>query len=370
MEKKRKIAIIGAGGIARLINKALLELPDRLEVVGVCDTIAENAGVIAETWKTLGCKVLDTPEALLDVAKPDAVIIATPSHLHVENAATCLKQGIPVLLEKPVGISLDNLSALRALEAKAPGSMGVFQNRYHPDFVGLRRAVRMKRFGKVLSISAMVPWWRDVAYFASSPWKGRKAFDGGGAGMNQGVHQLDMVLVLMAESVTCDSLPGLHFEVRGRVANMAHVGLIDVEDFLFMKLGLGAVTGYFTSTTAAPPGGEWSLTVIGTKGRAVIVNGLLDIWEPNGHADDDDAILEAIKARKQGPAGSASGKSDPLAIGHALHKLQIVDWLDHLDTGTTPGLTLGEASIAPEVLLRFYADPSSGFRDLPGINAT
>ena len=57
---------------------------------------------------------------MLEQAKPDAVIVANPNTLHVSTALDCLAAGVPVLLEKPVGVHLDEARELVAA-SKASG---------------------------------------------------------------------------------------------------------------------------------------------------------------------------------------------------------------------------------------------------------
>ena len=60
---------------------------------------------------------------MLEQAKPDAVIVANPNTLHVSTALDCLAAGVPVLLEKPVGVHLDEARELVAA-SKASGRSG------------------------------------------------------------------------------------------------------------------------------------------------------------------------------------------------------------------------------------------------------
>jgi predicted dehydrogenase len=49
---------------------------------------------------------------MLEQTKPDAVIVANPNNLHVSTALDCLAVGVAVLLEKPVGVHLDEVRLL------------------------------------------------------------------------------------------------------------------------------------------------------------------------------------------------------------------------------------------------------------------
>ena len=61
------------------------------------------------SWKTA---FLLSPEALKE--KPDAAVICVPAHLHMTMATQLVQAGIPVLIEKPLSVSLDEAEAFRA----------------------------------------------------------------------------------------------------------------------------------------------------------------------------------------------------------------------------------------------------------------
>ena len=85
--------------------------------------------------------------AMLDAVRPDGLIVATPGHTHVAIATAALERDIPVLLEKPVGLTAADAEALIAAEARSkafvlPGHILRFSSPY-------RRTVAIAQSGEL-----------------------------------------------------------------------------------------------------------------------------------------------------------------------------------------------------------------------------
>ena len=100
--KTYKIAIVGAGAVANLHAGAIKAL-DCAELAAVVDVVHENAEAFGARHCCLPYSDL---EIMLDVEKPDAVILAVPTFLHCEYVERCGAKGVNVLCEKPVEMDL------------------------------------------------------------------------------------------------------------------------------------------------------------------------------------------------------------------------------------------------------------------------
>src|SRR6478735_12852236 len=107
------IGVIGAGLIGRKHLRKLSEQPD-YDLVGIADVNVD--AVAAEYPKT---RVFADYRKLLDEARPQAVIIASPNQLHAENGIACARAGIHILIEKPVADTLETAAGLIAEVRKA-----------------------------------------------------------------------------------------------------------------------------------------------------------------------------------------------------------------------------------------------------------
>jgi predicted dehydrogenase len=108
-----RIAVVGAGAMGSLHARVVAE-STRARLYAVVDADLTRAEAIAER---VGC--LATSD--LEVAgRCDAVIVATPTETHLEVALPLLQAGIPVLIEKPVASTYDDVLTLTK-EAEARG---------------------------------------------------------------------------------------------------------------------------------------------------------------------------------------------------------------------------------------------------------
>ncbi|MCI0498820.1 MAG: Gfo/Idh/MocA family oxidoreductase [Planctomycetales bacterium] len=93
---KLRTAIVGAGKMGRIHAKVYSKL-DNVQLVAVADSNPEKAAALAEQFD---CQAVTNPADLID--KVDAVTISAPTIAHHELATLFVKNGIPVLIEKPL----------------------------------------------------------------------------------------------------------------------------------------------------------------------------------------------------------------------------------------------------------------------------
>jgi predicted dehydrogenase len=98
----------------------------------------------------------DNGEALLEAEDLDALIIASPNHAHTDDAVRALPRGIPLLLEKPVAINVDECRRLwRAyVDAGQPPVTVGFVLRYSGFYETIKAMLDRGDLGQVLSIDA------------------------------------------------------------------------------------------------------------------------------------------------------------------------------------------------------------------------
>lgn len=182
------IGIIGLGGIARgrLHRTQILNNPDFCLKAAADifddDTIARDLGIPA--YYNDYRKLLADPSI-------DAVLIATPHHLHEEHAVAAIEAGKHVLLEKPIARSLTEARHILDAAAKTDKvTMIGFCERFEPVYADIKRRLDEGELGPLLSARidhyqnfnpAPTSWWRD----------GEKV--GGGAVIGSGVHRLDLL---------------------------------------------------------------------------------------------------------------------------------------------------------------------------------
>ncbi|MBB6324605.1 putative dehydrogenase [Algoriphagus iocasae] len=324
------IGIIGTGSIAIKHAQAIAEL-DQANLVGLYNPNPKSAETAQTKFKE---PVFTDFDEFLKIPELDVVCICTPSGMHLEPSLASAKAGKHILVEKPIEINLDRTDQL--LESCRENGVQlavIFQNRFSEDYVQLKKAVDQGVFGKLLMGNAYVNWFRDDAYYGTSKWKGTLKGDGGGALINQGIHTIDLLLDLMGDvSAVFGQVQTALYPIEGEDLGTAIVN--------FKSGALGNIT----SATSLYPGYPEKIEVFGTKGSAILEAGKLVAWNIKG--DDSNMISSA--------PGSASGSSDPNAIGHQLHLAQWQLFLKSIEEGALPVVDGETARKSVELIRGIY----------------
>jgi predicted dehydrogenase len=107
-ERNMKVVLIGAGSMGRNHARVLSELPGVL-LAAICDEDLATAGEVAARY---GGAIYTDYHRMLDEVKPEAVIIAVPTALHMEVALYALEAGAHILVEKPIAATLEEGHAI------------------------------------------------------------------------------------------------------------------------------------------------------------------------------------------------------------------------------------------------------------------
>jgi D-galactose 1-dehydrogenase len=173
-----RVALVGAGKIARDQHVPTLKSVDGVELVAVADPDASVEGVAH-------FKSLD--ELLASKQRIDAVAICTPPQARHAMAAAALQAGKHVLLEKPPGASISELTPLVAAARQAGRTLfAAWHSRFAPA-VEPARAFLADREIK----SVVVEWKEDVRV-----WHPRQAWiwEPGGTGVfDPGINALSIM---------------------------------------------------------------------------------------------------------------------------------------------------------------------------------
>jgi predicted dehydrogenase len=161
-------------------------------VIAVCQRNVSQAGSIAERYGVPG--VFERWEDLLDKAKPDIVVIATPPHLHKAIALAAFAQGAHVLCEKPVALSAaDAREMVDAATRAERTAMTNFNWRSPVAFQRFHAMVHEGFLGQLLHVQVRYLFGRFADSNTASTWRMDKSQAGLGAMGDAGVHAIDFV---------------------------------------------------------------------------------------------------------------------------------------------------------------------------------
>jgi UDP-N-acetyl-2-amino-2-deoxyglucuronate dehydrogenase len=338
-------AIVGCGMIARIHARAVAEVPNA-RLIALVSRNPANAGALTDQLG-ITCDTYSELSPVLARRDINAVIITTPSGAHLEPAVAAAEAGKHVVVEKPLEITLERCD--RIIEACARNRLQlctIFPSRFCDANLALKNAVDTGRFGRLTLGETTCKWWRPQSYYDEGGWKGTRALDGGGALMNQAIHNVDLLLWIMG--------PVTH--INGFTATLAHER-IEVEDTAVacLRFGSGAL-GVIQATTSVHPGLPKTIAVHGDKGSVIIEQEDVLRWELTPETDEDKAIRQHFAVR----TGASGGSSNPAAISHAGHARQLADFVRAIETGRAPMVDGREGRKAVEVILGIYRAAETG----------
>jgi predicted dehydrogenase len=251
MENYMKYLIAGLGSIGRRHFRNLITLGEKDIVL-----FRTRKATMPEEELTGYPVETDLAEAF-KTHKPDAVIVANPTALHLDIAIPAAEAGCAILLEKPISHSIDRLDQLESIVKKSGSKVLVgFQFRFHPGLVCAKQLISDGEIGRIISahvhFGEYLPSWH--------PWEDYRKGYAARADMGGGV--------VLTQCHALDYLPWLIGKVEsvwGFTAKLSDLE-VDVEDTA--KIGLrfegGALGSLHLDYNQQPPAHYFE--VIGTKG--------------------------------------------------------------------------------------------------------
>lgn len=306
-----RVGIIGTGAIANKHAQAYKAIGYEITV---CSNVTPEKGKAFASAN--GAEFLATWQQVCEHPRVDYVDVCTFPEFRLPVVELCAQTRKHVLVQKPVATDLDTTRKMIEISRLAGIQLGVVsQHRFDDATQFLHRAIRGGRMGKILEADAYIKWYRSPEYY-SRPIKGSWKVEGGGALINQGIHQADILLYLM----------GAVEEVSG-MWQLGALHKMESEDVVnaLLKYSSGA-TGVLQASTALWPGYPERIEIHGTKGTAILTGDKLTTWDIA-----DDKGEPAPVDRK-----IASGASDPMAISTLTFERQFLDFGEACKSGRTP----------------------------------
>jgi len=337
--------IVGCGMISNFHAEAIKHI--RGAKLAACfDTFPGAADRFAA--KQGGAAYTDLKKMLADPGV-DVVNICTPSGAHRDAAVAAANAGKHVVVEKPLEVTLKRCDAIiNACSKNKVKLCTILPSRFSPANIALKAAVDSRRFGKLTLGDTYVKWWRSQEYYDSGGWRGTFALDGGGAYMNQAIHNVDLLYWFMGDVA----------EVAALTATVAHKR-IEVEDIgvAALRFKNGAL-GTIEATTSAFPGLLKRTEIHGTEGSAIVEQDDILLWDFAKKSAKDASLKRKFAAKK----GGTGGASDPSAISYVGHMQQLKDFINAIKTSSRPLVDGREGRKSVEMILAIYKSAWSGRR--------
>jgi predicted dehydrogenase len=230
-----RIAVAGAG----LIGRRHIEEVDASSAAQLA-SIVDPAPAAAEVAEKFGVPLYRSIAELLETDEPDGVILATPNQLHVEGGLECVAAGVPVIVEKPIGDTVEGATRLvEAAEAAGVPLLTGHHRNYSPIMAKAREIVRSGVLGPVVAVVGTALFHKPDDYFdVGGGWRRQP---GGGP----------ILLNLIHEVNNLQSLVGNVVRVQAVTSNATRGFPVEDTAAMVLTFANGALGTFLLSDTAA-----------------------------------------------------------------------------------------------------------------------
>ena len=284
-----RIALIGAGRMGQT-HLAALERADRVVVTAIVEPVAPTRAELAAR----GYRTHSDVAELLEAGEFDGVLIAAPSDQHLGLVRTLAGAGMPMLCEKPVGVTTTHAveAAAAVKQAGVPFQVGYWR-RFVPALRDLRDRIARGELGKINQISCL-------QWDAEPPSPAFRAHSGGIL-VDMAVHELDQTRWLTGQDVSWLAAVPTASQVEGDPDAAAIVAQLSGGTILTVSVG-----------RTFPPGDCCWVEVFGTAGYERIEF----VWGAPGDEVFRAALVaqaEAFAAAVRGGEAAGAGAADAVA---------------------------------------------------------
>lgn len=298
------------------------------------------------------------PEEALAAPDLDACLNLAPPSAHLAGVRLAAERHLPILVEKPLEITLDRaVAAVRVAEQAGIPLAVCLQYRYREGARALAGLIRAGRLGQLRGATLEVPWWRSADYYRE-PGRGTYARDGGGVLITQAIHALDLLIWFLG-------VPQWALAAVRRAAFHD----IEAEDLAMAVLGGadGTLSNVF-ATTGAHSAEETKIRVLGSEATAVLVDNRLTLHR-NGEASvvaGERATAGPIAATGEpataAPGSTGAGGAGPMDFPSRWHQALIEETLTAFAAGTPPPVGGREAVTVQAVIDAIERSAATGER--------
>ena len=346
-----RISIVGLGEAGYEMHMPALAKMRAVEVVGACDVDAARRQRVKEKWNP---PLFDNYESMLDQARPDVLIVATPPDTHAQVCLTAIERGVDIICEKPFVSTLAEADEVMTAASSAGKQIALnHEFREMPIFRAVLDSAGPASGEEVFF--AQVWQNTDIAPGTEPGWRGqmqRRILH------EAGVHLIDYIIALFGEKPVAvwasmssggvfetgaDALSVVSLEfTRGRIAQVLQNRLCKGETQYFEVRADTRTSSYRASF----------------GGRARVTAGLYRSTSPHLRFDYG---VSGLAWREQGNARKllARNPADPrvVATQYVLEKS-----LAAFASGTKPPASAQDARDALEVIDACYSAAATGRR--------
>jgi predicted dehydrogenase len=287
-----RIAVVGAGAIAQVAHLPLLAKMRGARLLALCDNDRAKARALADRFGIPD--VFVDIEDLLDYDDLDAVVIATPNHLHEPHVLAALAAKLHVLCERPLALTSRGVERILTSAVRADRKVFVGNNhRFRSDVQALDRFLRGGELGKLTGFRAGS--YRHRGEFEG--WRLRRAEAGGGALLELGQPLIDLALWLADFPQPT--------RIWAHVERAKGTGTVEESALLTLECAQGMSVAVDLSWAYVGDEERWWFESLSSRGSARLaplrvvkeLNGRPVDVSPTGGAARDSAFIQSYRAQ-------------------------------------------------------------------------
>ncbi|KTD12890.1 inositol 2-dehydrogenase [Legionella hackeliae] len=252
-----QIGILGAGRIGKLHAENIKHHLPQFNLVGIADPAIDKEWAASLQIPT----VSQRSEEIIEHPQIDAVLVASPSHLHVAQIKAASEAGKAIFCEKPVGLPEDDIhGALQEVDNHKTLLQLGFNRRFDTNFANIKERIKRGEIGspQLLRITSRDPQCPPKSYCATS----------GGIFMDMTIHDFDMARFLMDSKV-------VEVYASGAVLiNPEFESYNDVDTAIVQLRFANGALGVIDNSRQAVYGYDQRVEVFGSKGMLLADNQL------------------------------------------------------------------------------------------------
>jgi predicted dehydrogenase len=318
------VALIGCGLIGQ---KRLQNLPPGT-VRFACDLNIDRARRLAA--QSPGCTATSSVSEALASSAVQIAIVATVNSALAPLACQAVEAGKHVLVEKPAGISVQQIDQLDT-KARVKGVLvrAAYNHRYHPACLKALEIWRSGAVGPLMFIRGRYGQGGRVGY--EKEWRADPKLSGGGELIDQGVHLIDLAGIFL----------GKFSSVEGHTATYFWQMPVDDNAFVSLRNREGNTAWLHVSCT------EWkNLFSLEIYGRNAKLH-----WEGLGGSYGVERLSFYKMLPQMGPPETTIFE---YPRGDESWKLEMTDFFEDIRLNRVPTAGLKEARAVLEVVEKIY----------------
>ena len=287
-----RIAVVGAGAVAQTTHLPLLSKMRGVTVAAICDNDRGKMRALADRFDIPD--VFTDIEDLLESDELDAVVVATPNHLHEPHVLAALAAKVNVLCERPLALTARGVERILAAAQRADRKVLVGNNhRVRSDVQALDGFLRGGELGKLTGLRAGA--YRGA--YRDESWRARRPEAGGGAFLDQGLPLLDLALWLadFPDAVRVSA----HMDRPSGARAVEHAMLVQLEFANGVAMAIDVSSSYVGEED------RWWFETISSRGSTRLaplrvvkeLNGRPTDVSPSGAAARESVFLQSYRAQ-------------------------------------------------------------------------